>query len=325
MSNKEENFSSPDAGSSSDSAIEIRGLRKHFPSFDLGPLDLTVPRGSIYGFVGPNAAGKTTTIDLMFGMGRSDGGSIRIAGLDLATDEVAIKRKAAYVGPELEYGGWGTVGRAIRFVRGFYPESWDDDYCAELVDTFGLDPDSKVVTLSFGSRTKLAIAIALARRPDVLVLDEPTTGLDAIAKQELFSHLLALVRDSQRSILISSHQLADVERFADQLGIIRDGVMLHEGPTSDIVERYCLIDFTLSGDGEFVAPEGATLIRQDGPRVRVLVDRQSHAETQLKAVGGTDFGESPVTLEDLFVSLLKKPNPPQQQQHSASPVGVTES
>ena len=119
------------------------------------------------------------------------------------------------------------------------------------------------MTLSFGSRTKLALVLALARRPDVLVLDEPTTGLDAIAKQELFSQLLSLVGDSERTILISSHSLADVERFADQLGIIRDGRMLHEGPTSDIVERYCLVDLTLSHGGYFHVPDGLTCIRRD--------------------------------------------------------------
>lgn len=287
-------------------AIEIRGLRKHYPGFDLGPLDLTVPRGSIYGLVGPNAAGKTTTIDLMFGMGRAEGGRILIAGLDLATDEVEIKRRAAYVAPELEFAAWGKVSRAVRFVRGFYPQTWDDGYCAELLDTFDLDPGAKIVTLSFGSRTKLAVAIALARRPEVLVLDEPTTGLDAIAKQELFTQLLALVKDGRHTVFISSHQLSDVERFADQIGIIRDGVMLHEGATSDIVERYVLMDFTRDGSAGFIAPQGATLIRDEGRRVRVLVDRQSNAAEQLHALGAAEVVESAVTLEDLFVSLLRK-------------------
>lgn len=287
-------------------AIEIRGLQKRYSEFELGPLDLTVPKGSIYGFVGPNAAGKTTTIDLMFGMGRADSGSIRICGLDQATDEVAIKKRAAYVGPELEYANWGKIGAAIRFVRGFFPESWDTAYCEELLGHFNLDPGQKIATLSFGSKTRLAILLALARRPEVLVLDEPTTGLDAIAKQELFQQLLALVQDSERTILISSHNLADVERFADQLGIIHEGKMLHEGPTVDIVERYCLVDFTLKNGGDFAPPAGLTLIKRDGDRIRVLADRKSNGIETLKSIGVDGLAESPVTLEDLFVSLLKK-------------------
>ena len=116
------------SSSSNGNAVEIRGLRKHYEEFDLGPLDITVPKGSIYGFVGPNGAGKTTTIDLMFGMGKADAGSIRISGIDQADDEVATKRHAAYVGPELEYGNWGVIGRAIRFVRGFYPGTWKSGF-----------------------------------------------------------------------------------------------------------------------------------------------------------------------------------------------------
>lgn len=210
-------------------AIEIRGLRKHYPGFDLGPLDLDVPRGSIYGFVGPNGAGKSTTIDLMFGMGQIDAGSVRMLGMDAEADEVAVKERAAYVGPELDYANWGKIGNAIRFVRGFYPKTWDDDYCARLLDSFGLDSDAKIMALSFGSKTKLSLLLALSRRPELLVLDEPTTGLDAIAKQELFSQLLELVEDSERTILISSHNLADLERFADHVGIINEGLLLHSG------------------------------------------------------------------------------------------------
>src|SRR5262245_54398375 len=109
-------------------AVEIRGLEKRFGRFTLGPLDMTVPTGAIYGFVGPNGSGKTTTFDLIFGLGGKDGGSIQILGLDHARDDVAMKLKTAYVSPELNFQSWGRVDRAIHFVRGFYP-TWDDDRC----------------------------------------------------------------------------------------------------------------------------------------------------------------------------------------------------
>src|SRR5580704_2532707 len=109
-------------------AIEIRNLVKNYPAFTLGPLDLTVPRGAIYGLIGPNGAGKTTAIDLIFGMGKNDAGEIRVFGLDHNRDSVAIKQRAAYVSPDLSFNMWGKVGRAVRFVRGFFP-SWDDEYC----------------------------------------------------------------------------------------------------------------------------------------------------------------------------------------------------
>lgn len=285
-------------------AIEIRGLEKRFESFELGPLDLTVPLGSIYGFVGPNGAGKSTTIDLLFGMGIQDAGSLHLLGLDLTEHEVAIKRRVAYVSPELEYSAWGSVDRVIRFVKGFYPESWDDDHCLQLLERFGLDVKEKVASLSSGSRMKLALILVLARRPEVLVLDEPTTGLDTIAKQELYSQLLTLVGDEQHSVLLSSHSLQDMERFADRLGIIHEGKLIHEGPTDAIVGRYCTVDFDFSG--EFGELAGFTLTGGEENRRRGLLDRETASVDKLAQLGATEIQESPVTLEDLFVTLMKK-------------------
>jgi ABC-2 type transport system ATP-binding protein len=174
-------------------AIEIRGLEKAFPAFALGPLDLTVPAGAIYGFVGPNGSGKTTTIDLIFAMGAKDAGSIRVLGLDHLRDEVAMKRQVAYVSPDLMFHPWGRVRKVIQFVRGFYP-TWDQAYCERLMTSLDLGADDKISTLSFGARIKLSLLLALAWRPKVLILDEPTVGLDAISKQAVFAELLAAVR-----------------------------------------------------------------------------------------------------------------------------------
>src|ERR1035438_534737 len=178
-------------------AIEIRGLTKNYPAFTLGPLDLTVPRGAIYGLIGPNGAGKTTAIDLIFGMGQSDGGDIRVLGLDHQRDGIELKRRAAYVSPDLNFQVWGKVGRAIRFVRGFYPK-WDDNYCTALMKSFYLDAGEKIATLSFGAKTKLSLLLALSRRPEILILDEPTTGLDAVSKQQVFSELLKAVETGEQ-------------------------------------------------------------------------------------------------------------------------------
>ena len=287
-------------------AIEIRGLRKHYTGFDLGPLDLDIPRGSIFGFVGPNGAGKSTTIDLLFGMGRPDAGSISMLGLDHQQDEVAIKQRTAYVSPELEFANWGKIHKAIRFVRGFYPDTWDDTYCAKLLDTFQLNPMDRIGTLSFGSKTKLSLILALSRHPELLVLDEPTTGLDALAKQELFSALLELVEDTEKTILISSHNLSDLERFADHVAIINDGTLLHSGPMDKVIDPFSIVDFTLPSTTALPSGKGLTLISRQGDQARALIDRQSDGITQLEAAGATNLHQSTVTLEELFISLLKK-------------------
>ena len=283
-------------------AIEIRGLEKTFPAFALGPLDLTVPRGAIYGFVGPNGAGKTTTIDLIFGMGAKDAGSITVLGLDHMADEVAMKRQVAYVSPDLVFNPWGRVGRVIQFVRGFYP-TWDQAYCERLMASLDLGGHDRISTLSFGARIKLALLLALAWRPAVLILDEPTVGLDAISKQAVFAELLAAVEDEERTVLISSHGLADVERFADHVGMIRGGRLLFEGATADVIARFRVVDLVAAAAIAVDRHPGLVVQRRDGDRWRVLVDLQRTSLERLKALGVTLVADAPVTLEELFVAL----------------------
>lgn len=283
-------------------AVEIRGLRKVYPKFTLGPIDLTVPVGAIYGFVGPNGSGKTTTLDLIFGMGLKDAGSIRVCGFDHERDEVAVKSRVGYVSPDLDFRPWGRVGGAIAFVRGFYP-SWDDAYCSRLLGAFDMSRDDKVTTLSFGARIKLALVLALSWRPEVLVLDEPTVGLDAISKQELFSELLAAVRDEERTVLISSHAISDLERFADHVGMIKQGRLVFEGAITDILERYRVVDFTVERPIDLADAPGVVVQTRTPNRWRVLLDRQGTTLEALRARGAQQMAEAPVSLEDLFVAL----------------------
>jgi ABC-2 type transport system ATP-binding protein len=288
-----------------DHAIEIRQLTKSYPTFQLGPIDLTVPRGAIYGLIGPNGAGKTTIIDLIFGMGRNDGGTIRVPGLDHQTDEVELKRRAGYVSPELNFQVWGKVSRAIRFVRGFYPD-WDDAYCTELMQAFHLGADDKIATLSFGARTKLSLLLALSRRPEILILDEPTTGLDAVSKQQVFAELLKTVEDGRRTVLISSHGLSDIERFADHVGMIKNGRLLLEGRTDEIVDRYRLAEFFGNPGAAFQNRAGLTVLKQDAGRYHALLDQNSDAQSWLQTRGATQLSLTRLTLEDLFVALAKE-------------------
>ena len=288
-------------------AIQIRGLLKDYPRFHLGPLDLTVPQGAIYGLVGPNGAGKTTTIDLIFGLARNDAGQIRVIGLDHRADEVPLKRRAAYVSPELNFQVWGKVGKALRFLRGFYPE-WDDAYCTRLMKMFHLGVNDRIATLSSGAKTKLGLVPALARRPELLVLDEPLTGLDAISKQQLFGELLKFVQDGQHSVLISSHSLSDIERFADHVGMLKNGRLVVEGRMDEVVERYRLAEFFSSNGSTFnsPAPEGLIILKHHENRWHALLDRQSGAEAWLQSNGVQQLSLTRLTLEDLFVALFKE-------------------
>ena len=288
-------------------AIEIRGLVKRYNHFQLGPLDLTVPRGAIYGLVGPNGAGKTTTIDVMFGMARNDAGTIQVLGLDHRAQEVQLKQRAAYVSPDLNFQTWGNVGKAIRFVRGFYP-GWDDDYCASLLKAFHLGISDRIATLSSGSKTKLNLVLALARRPEALILDEPLNGLDAISKQHLFGELLRAVEDGERSVLLSSHNLNDLERFADHVGFLKNGKLLLEGRTDQVVDRYRVVEFFTPDDTTLESPvaEGLLLLKKNQNRWRALLDQQSVAQDWLLKQGTQEMSLTRLTLEDLFVALFQE-------------------
>ncbi len=285
-------------------AIEIHGLTKNYSQFQLGPLDLTVPRGAIYGFVGPNGAGKTTTIDMLLGMGQPDGGLITVDGLDHVRDEVAVKQMIGYVSPDLNFQMWGKVGNAIRFVKGFHA-TWDDRHCEHLLKMFRIGVDEKIATLSFGSKIKLALILALAWRPPILILDEPTVGLDAVARHELFSELLESVGQEDRTVIISSHALADVERFADRMGFIKNGRMLLEGETAELIQRYRMVDCQSNEPQRLKQQPGIVLAKQDGQRCRVLVDRGEDSGNWLKQFGAQPTASAPVTLEELFVTLAK--------------------
>ena len=284
----------------STNAIEIRGLRKTFPRFQLGPLDLTVPAGAIYGLVGPNGAGKTTTLDLIFGLGLPEAGEIQVLGHDHRKDEVDMKLAAAYVSPHTSFASWKYVRRAIQFIRAFYPD-WDQNYCDHLLKRFNIDPDEKIATLSLGNTTKLGLVLALARRPRILIMDEPTIGLDVLSKKELFAELLALMGDEHRTVLISSHNLVDLERFTDHIGVIHEGRLLVEGRTDHLLENHRQVSFTLTG----APPRGARLIERDSDRLRVLTSSAEDYRRALAGCGATGISVQPVTLEELFVGLVE--------------------
>ena len=283
-------------------AIEIRGLKKSFGTFTLGPIDMTVPEGAIYGLVGPNGAGKTTAIDLLFGMGAKEAGQITVLGLDHLRDEVAMKQQVGYVSPDLTYSPWGKVGRVIQFVKGFYP-TWDDAYCERLLRSLHVGTGERVMSLSFGARIKLSLILALSWRPRLLILDEPTVGVDAISKQEIFGELLSAVGDGERSVLISSHGLTDLERFADHLGMIKDGRMIFEGSTADIIARHRIVDFVTDQADRITHQPGVFVQRRDANRWRVLLDLERAPLEWLRGAGAASIAETPVTLEDLFVAI----------------------
>src|SRR6202012_2156374 len=219
---------------------------------------------------------------MLMGMGEPDYGSIRILDRAIPADEVDVKRRTAFVSPDMDYRAWGTVGRAIDFVRGFYPD-WNAVRCEELQFAFGVHRGSRVEVLSFGARMKLALILALSRDAELLVLDEPTLGLDAVGRRQLFAELLRFMSKEGGTILISSHQLTDLERFADHVAIVNKGKVLSTGRMDRLLERYRQFDACIRPDTE-IGVDGVQLLDQSGDRVRILLDQDSAPPDALDAL-----------------------------------------
>jgi ABC-2 type transport system ATP-binding protein len=205
-------------------ALVVSGLCKRHGVFSLRDVGLRVEPGSIVGLVGQNGAGKSTTLRLIMGLERKLAGSVSFGRWDHLADEKVFKTEVAYVDEESFFYAHLSVAALLRFVAGFF-SSWDQARAEELLDRLQLDPEASAGNLSKGNRTKLALVSALARRPKVLLLDEPTAGLDPLSREELFL-VLEECRAQRLGVLLSSHVLDELERVVDRVVILHDGQVL---------------------------------------------------------------------------------------------------
>ena len=217
----------PTGGSSvSESVISVTELTRRFGARTaLDSVNLSMARGAVYGLVGLNGAGKTTLIKHILGLLRAESGSVRVFGLDPVADPVAVLSRIGYLSEENDVPGWMRVDELIRYSRAFYP-GWDDEYAEELRRAFALDPTAKIKTLSKGQRARLGLLIALAYRPELLVLDEPSSGLDPIVRRDILGAVIRTIADEGRTVLFSSHLLDEVEQVADHVTMISHGTIV---------------------------------------------------------------------------------------------------
>src|SRR5262245_20264634 len=192
--------------------IDVRGLTRRFGTrAALDGVSLAVPRGVVFGLVGPNGAGKTTLIKHLLGLLRPDAGTVRVFGIDPVADPPAVLGRVGYLDEDNDLPAWMRVGELIRYTRAFYP-GWDDAYAERLRRTFDLDPSARVRRLSKGQRARAGLLVALAHRPELLLLDEPSSGLDPVVRRDILTAVIRTVADEGRTVLFSSHLLHEVER-----------------------------------------------------------------------------------------------------------------
>ena len=203
-------------------AIELSGVTKKYRYFTLDKIDLKLPRGQIMGLIGANGAGKSTTIRILLGLVHQDSGEALVLGHNMPAEQVAAKWDIGFASEDMRLYESMTLGWHMNFIRSIYP-NWDSGYAQLLLKRFGLRADQKIKGLSHGQRVKSALLLVLARKPELLVLDEPTTGLDPVARHEILRELTDVMLDEGRSILFSSHNTHDVEQISDQITFIDRG------------------------------------------------------------------------------------------------------
>src|SRR5256885_13311723 len=236
--------------------IEVSNLTRHFGSTTaLDSVSLSMPRGAVYGLVGANGAGKTTLIKHILGLLRARSGSVRVCGLDPVADPVGVLSRIGYLSEENDLPGWMSVDELIRYSRAFYP-AWDDAYAEELRQSFALEPAAKIKSLSKGQKARMGLLIALAYRPDLLVLDEPSSGLDPIVRRDILGAIIRTIAHEGRTVLFSSHLLEEGEQVADYVTMINKGRIVLSAPLEDIREAHRVDGRVLSLDEIFVAQVG---------------------------------------------------------------------
>ena len=212
------------------SAIELSGVGwKAGRSFELKDMSLRVPAGSIYGFLGPNGSGKTTTIRIIMGMLRPDRGATRVLGRSVPQDMPSILARVGYVPERPHVYPALTVREQVRYHASFF-KLWDDGWAKELMERLTLDPGRKISRMSKGETGKLLMLLALSQRPDLLVLDEPTDGLDPVVRRDVLTAVLDYVSETNATVFISSHLVHELERFCDWVGVMDDGSLVAELP-----------------------------------------------------------------------------------------------
>ena len=289
-------------------AIELDGVFKLFgnsPAVD--GLSLSVEHGSTFGLIGPNGAGKSTTIKMLMGLLAPTSGSVRVLGHDAGREATQIRQKVGYV-PELHLmDRWMRVKEVVGFCRSAF-STWNDDTCREMLDRYELPDDKKVKQLSKGMLVKLSLVLAISHEPEMLILDEPMSGLDPLAREEFLDGVLQTVCDKGQTVLLSTHSLGDIQRMADTVGFLYGGRLLAHSNIDDLLASTKRVRATLTnGSPPENVPTGVVWQQVEG-REWLLTVADFTPETvqkigDLQGVENVDVID--IGLEDLFKDFVK--------------------
>ncbi len=287
-------------------AATLRGVSKSYRHFDLENIDIDLPCGTVTGLIGPNGAGKSTTMRILMGLVRPDSGTVSAFGQPVSSNQANAKSQIGYFCDDMRLYKSESIAWHMQFVRSLFP-SWDDDYAAQLLDRFGLVAEQAVKGLSHGQRVKAMLLLVLARHPKLLILDEPTNGLDPVAKHEILIELMKVVEDENRTILYSSHNTQDVEQICDSIIFIDRGRVIAAQNKDDYLEEWRRIKLHVPEAWQPPAIPGLNLESSfRNLRVVSLNRFQEDIPAHLRSSGASIESVERMTLEEIFVSSVMR-------------------
>ena len=288
-----------------DCAIELNGVCKSYRFFELKDIALRLQRGTIMGLIGPNGAGKSTTIRILMGLVHQDRGEVRVLGHSMPQEQIAAKWDIGFASEDMRLYESMTLAWHINFMKSIYA-SWDDTYAQLLLKRFGLRAEQKIKGISHGQRVKAGLLLVFARRPKLLVLDEPTTGLDPVARHEILRELTAVMVEEGRSILFSSHNTHDVEQISDQITFIDRGRIIDSMDKETYLDRWRRLRLEVPDGVSLPSLPGVIGVQQTG---RLAVAVANAFEPQLPNAfensGARVHAIENMTLEEIFVANVE--------------------
>lgn len=284
-------------------AFEITNLIKKYPDFQLGPLNLTLEPGTVLGYIGPNGSGKTTTMHCLVGLVKADAGEMKIFGTPNNPNKPDWKLNIGYVGDvHVFYENW-TGAKNLKFLKQFYP-NWSDNLVADLAKRFELPLDKKAKALSGGNRVKLSLIAALAHSPKLLLLDEPTSGIDPVVRTEVLDVLFEVLESGERAIFYSTHILTDISRLADELVFLHEGQILQRNTKDDLTDSWRKITFKFTKEVTKIKSVVNHLV--EGKDHQVISTNYDVTLKQLQELGAENIQDNRMSIDEIAVHILRE-------------------
>ena len=288
------------------SIVEMEGVTRQYDATKaLDNIDFNVEPGCVHGLVGANGAGKTTLIKHILGLLRAKTGSVRVFGLDPVKSPVEVLGRIGYLSEERDLPEWMRLHELMRYTQAHYPK-WDMAYSDSLIETFELDPRQKIKTLSRGQRALTGLIVAVAHRPDLLLLDEPSSGLDAIVRQDILREVVRAVADEGRTALFSSHLLDEVERMSDVVTMIHKGKVVLHGSLDDIKDAHQHLTLQFR-ESQSTRPEvpGTLALEGFGNQWRAVCNGElDQAIAAIQSLGAEITEARNASLQEIFVARV---------------------